>query len=414
VSDKLAIVGGDPVTREPFPPWPQLSERAIGEAADTLRSGRLTYWAGPKSREFEKRWAEWADSPHAVSCSSGSAALHTALVGLGIQESDEVIVPSHSFIATTFAVIQAGGRPVFCDVAGDHTIDPRRLEVLITPRTRAVIVVHLFGVVCDMDPILRLATEKGLAVIEDCAQCVGGEYRGKKAGTLGEAGCFSFSQTKHLTTGGEGGMLVTSSESLAREFRSIRDHGYDVEGWLAIPAGGEQPPAPHRRVGYNYRLTEAQSAIGLAELARLDSWNLPRRLGYAKIYDHAFHQLYGVGGLPFSSDARRSAYWQYPLELELEKLTCGADGFREALAAEGVPCSTFKWREAYEEPVFGGITEKAPASRGGVPGQAPRRMATAERLRQRTLVLFLHPSWERSHIELCIAAVKKVLHAFKR
>lgn len=405
MSDKLAIFGGEPVTREPFPSWPQLSERASVEAIETLRSGRLTYWAGSKGRQFEKRWAEWLGSPNAVSCSSGTAALHAALVALGIGSGDEVIVPSHSFIASAFSVLHTGAVPVFCDASADHTIDPRRLEGLITEKTRAVIVVHLYGVVCDMGAILQVARAGGLSVVEDCAQCIGGEYRGKKAGTLGDVGCFSFSQNKHLTTGGEGGMLVTNDGELARELRSIRDQGYDAEGWLLLAPGDEQPPAANRRVGYNYRLTEIQSAIGMAELTRLDSWNLSRRFGYAKAYDHALGQLYGIGALPLSNEARKCAYWQYPVQLDTEKLTCGADTFRQALAAEGIPCASVRWREAYEEPAFRDI-----AALWG--GKTP--CETAERLRARTVVLFVHPSWERSHIDLCIAGVKKVLRAFKR
>ncbi len=411
MSEKLAVFGGDPVTRDPFPPWPVLSEKAVAEAAAVLRTGRLTYGAGSRGREMEKRFAEWAaggpsggaPSPCAVSVSSGSAGLHAALTALGIQPGDEVIVPSHTFIATAFAVIQAGAVPVFCDVCRDHTLDPHGVEAHLSPRTRAVIVVHLFGTVADMDPILRLARARNLSVIEDCAQCLGGEHRGRKAGTLGDVGVFSFSQTKHITTGGEGGMLVTSSEALARELYSIRDHGYDVGAWRTLPAGAEQPAAPHHRIGYNYRLTEAQSTIGLAELARLDSWNLPRRRGYAKIYDHAFKDLYGVASLPLSTEDRLSAYWQYPLELDLEKLTVDARAFREALSAEGIPCSTYKWTEAYAEPALAGFIP---------PGHPP--CAMAERLRSRTIMLCLHPTLEKAHVECVVAGVKKVLRAFRR
>jgi dTDP-4-amino-4,6-dideoxygalactose transaminase len=400
MSDKLAFFGGDPITREPFPSWPRLCEKAVSDAMEPLRSGRLTYWAGAKGREFEKRWAEWIGARNAVSCSSGTAALHVALASLGIGPGDEVIVPSHSFIASAFSAFQSGASPVFCDVTDDHTVDPRSLESRITDRTKAAVIVHLYGVVADMGPILRVAERRGLRLIEDCAQCVGGEYKGRKAGTIGDVGCFSFSQSKHFTTGGEGGMLVTSDDALARELRSVRDHGYEAEAWLSLPAGAEQPRSAHRRIGYNYRLTEMQSAIGLAELGRLDTWNLQRRMGYARAYDHAFSRLYGIGAVPRNDESRKNAYWEYPLLLDLEKLTVRADRFQEALAAEGIPSTSIKWREAYEEPAFAGM-ECA-------------RCGNAETLRERTVVLFLHPTWERPHIELCIAGVKKVLRAFKR
>jgi len=402
MSDMLAVNGGEPVTRTAFPGWPRLSEKALQEAAGTLQTGRLTYWAGPKGRELEKRWAEWLGAAHAVSCINCSAALHVALLALGVGPGDEVIVPSHSFISTAFAVIQTGAVPVFCDVGPDHVMDPRALRALVTSRTRAVLPVHLYGVVCDMDPIREVASAHGLFVVEDCAQCVGGEYKGRKAGSLGDVGCFSFSHAKHLTTGGEGGMVVTNDAALAREARSIRDHGYDAEAWLGLAPGSDQPLAANRRLGFNYRLTEVQSAIGLAEMDRLDAWNLPRRRLYARMYDHAFSQAQGIAALPLCTPQRQNAYWRYPLTLDVEKLTAGAEKIQQALAAEGIPCSGVRWRESYEEPAF----------KEGVGSDF--RCPMAERLHDRTLLLCLHPTWEKVHVDWCIAGVKKVLRAFRR
>src|SRR5208337_1969591 len=199
------------------------------------------------------------------------------LLALGVQPGDEVLVPSHTFISTSLAVLHAGAVPVFCDVSDDQTLDPRGIEPLVTERTRALIPVHLYGVVCDMDGILREARRQRLLVVEDCAQCAGGEHRGRRTGSLGDAGCFSFSQGKHVSTGGEGGMVVTALPEVARACRSLRDYGREHEG---------SGPASHVRAGYNYRLTEMQSIIGMNELARLDSWNLARRRGFAKVYDH--------------------------------------------------------------------------------------------------------------------------------
>jgi dTDP-4-amino-4,6-dideoxygalactose transaminase len=399
--EELALFGGPKTASEPFPPWPQFAERTLADVLEPLRSGRVGYWAGAKGRDFEQRWAGWAGTAHAVSCSSGTAALHLALTALGIGPGDEVIVPSHTFISTSLAILQSGAAPVFCDVTDDQTIDPRGIEPLLTPRTKAVLVVHLFGVVCAMDRILELARRRGLKVVEDCAQCVGGELKGRKAGTLGEAGCFSFSQSKHLSTAGEGGMVVTGDDSLAEACRSLRDYGRDGKA-----EGGS---TAHVRAGYNYRLTEIQSIVGLNELARLDSWNLPRRRGYAKVYDHAFSKLYGVKALPFSTADRLNAYWKYPLQLDPEKLSASCSEFRAALAAEGIPECGGQWPQSYEEPVFA-AREGLPAAAAAARGRCP----TAEALRDRTVVLGLHPSWERAHIEVCIAAVKKVLRVFKR
>jgi dTDP-4-amino-4,6-dideoxygalactose transaminase len=405
VREELALFGGPKTTAEPFPQWPRFTEKALADVAEPLRTGRVGYWAGPRGREFEEQWAAWAGAAHAVSCSSGTAALHLALAALGIGPGDEVIVPSHTFISTSLAVLQAGAAPAFCDVCEDQTLDPRGIEPLAGPRTKAVIVVHLFGIVCAMDRILETARRLGLAVVEDCAQCIGGEHRSRRAGTLGIAGCFSFSQTKHLSTAGEGGMVVTGDDGLAEACRSLRDYG------RAASADGNGDT--HVRAGFNYRLTEIQSVVGLNELSRLDTWNLPRRRGFAKAYDHAFAQLYGVKALPLHTADRANAYWKYPLQVDLEKLTCTCAELRAAIAAEGIPDCGGRWRQSYEEPVFAaGGRQQAAAVAGAGAGAA--RCPTAEALRDRTLLLGLHPTWERSHIELCIAAVKKVLRVFKR
>jgi dTDP-4-amino-4,6-dideoxygalactose transaminase len=314
-----------------------------------------------------------------------------ALLALGIQPGDEVLVPSHTFISTSLAVLHAGAQPVFCDVSDDHTLDPRGIDPHVTSRTRAVVAVHLFGVVADMDRILQAARKRKLLVVEDCAQCAGGEFHGRKAGTLGDAGCFSFSQGKHVSAGGEGGMVVTPLPEVQRACRSLRDYGRENEG---------SGPASHVRVGFNYRLSEIQAIIGMNELARLDSWNLARRLGFAKIYDHAFSQLYGVRSLPLNTPERRNSYWKYPLQLDPEKFACDPQEIRTALAAEGIPDAGSCWPESYEEPLFA--------------GQDTVRCPNAEAVRKRTLMLALPPTWERAHIEFCIAAVRKVLHAYRR
>lgn len=390
--EELALFGGPKTASEPFPQWPQFAERSLTDVAEPLRTGRVGYWTGTKGREFETQWAAWAGAAHAVSCSSGTAALHLALVGLGIGQGDEVIVPSHTFISTSLAVMQAGATPVFCDVCEDQTLDARGIDALIGARTKAVIVVHLFGIVASMGRILDAARGRGLAVIEDCAQCIGGEFKSRRAGTLGNAGCFSFSQTKHLSTAGEGGMVVTDDEKLAQACRSLRDYGRE--------AGEDDRAEGHARAGFNYRLTEIQSIVGLNELTRLDTWNLPRRRGFARIYDHAFGQLYGVKALPLTTTDRSNAYWKYPLQLDHQKLACSCEELRAALAAEGIPECGGRWRQSYEEPVF--------------VGRPAARCLTAEALRDRTVVLGLPPTWERSHVELCISAVRKVLRVFKR
>lgn len=412
------VMNGTGITEIGFPAWPQFSEDSFRDILEPLRNGKVNYWTGSKGMEFEKKWAEWIGAEMAISTTNGTAALHVAISSLGIGPGDEVIVPSYSFIASSFAIVQAGAIPVFADVTDDHTIDPVSIKALITERTKGIVVVHLYGVVADMGPILQIAEKHNLKIIEDCAQCFGGEYKGKKAGTIGNVGCFSFCQSKHFTTGGEGGMVVTNDEELGWECRSFRDHGYDVKARMNLLALEEKLNYVHNRVGFNYRLTEIQSIIGLNELKRFDSWNLARRKKYAKMYDEAFKGLVGIKKLPVNTEERKNAYWWYPILLDLDKLDVKADKLLKALAAEGIPCYGIQWPEAYEEQAYrklnGFGTAKFPFKSSEYTDPKSVRYdqvicPVAKRLRDETVSLFLHPSWEEVHIQKCIAGVKKVL-----
>ncbi|HEX3600284.1 MAG TPA: DegT/DnrJ/EryC1/StrS family aminotransferase, partial [Lacipirellulaceae bacterium] len=229
-SAKLAIHGGPKSVTNTLAAWPQFDESAIRAVEHVLRSGKVNYWTGPNGMQFEKRFAEWQGSKYAVSTATGTAALHVCLAALGIGPGDEVIVPSYTFIATSFAVVQAGAIPRFADVnLEDHCLSVESAERLLSPRTKAIVPVHLYGNVCDMDKINAFAKQHQLYVIEDNAEAFGGSYKGKKTGTLGHMAAASFCQNKTFTTGGEGGMVTTDDENLAWEARSFRDHGYDVK-----------------------------------------------------------------------------------------------------------------------------------------------------------------------------------------
>ena len=416
--ENLAINGGVSVRSIPFSHWPFFAQDEIDAAIAPLRLGKVNYWTGKRGMEFEAKWAEWIGAKMAISCTNGTAALQIAISSLGIGPGDEMIVPSYSFIASSFAIVQAGAIPVFADVTDDHTIDPKSIEVHIGPRTKGIVVVHLYGVVADMGPILDIARKHRLKVVEDCAQCVGGEYKGIKVGLVGDAGCFSFCQSKHFTTGGEGGMVVTNDEELGWECRSFRDHGYDVKSRLNLLALEEKLNYIHNRVGFNFRMTEIQSVIGINELKRLDSWNLARRFKFARMYDEAFAGLFGIKKLPFNSKDRKNAYWWYPIILDIDRLDVTAERFVKALGAENVPCYGIQWPEAYEEQAYrklnGFGTAKFPflSKEYTDPdsvryGEAP--CPNAKRLRDVTFSVFLHPTWETEHIERVIAGVKKVL-----
>ena len=416
--EKEVVMNGAGVEDLGFPMWPQLAPETAEDILEPVRNGKVNYWTGKKGMEFEEAWAKWMGAKMAISCTNGTAALHIALASLNIGPGDEVIVPSYSFIASSFSVVQAGAIPVFADVTDDHTIDPACIEALITPRTKAIIVVHLYGVVADMGPILEIAKKHNLKVVEDCAQCFGGEYNGIKAGLIGDVGCFSFCQSKHFTTGGEGGMVVTNDEDTGWECRSFRDHGYDVKTRMNMLALEEKLPYIHRRVGFNYRMTEIQSIFGINELKRLDNWNLARRFKYAKMYDEAFTGLKGIKKLPVNTAERKNAYWWYPMLVDLDVLDCDAPTIVKELGASGIPCYGIQWPEAYEEKAYrehGGFgAAKFPFESKEYADEASVQYdkvfcKNANALRKQTVCLFLHPSWEEEHINRCIESFKAIL-----
>jgi len=405
-------------TDNKFPLWPQFAEKTVASITEPIKNGKVNYWTGPYGKLFETKFASWAGTSMAISCTSGTSALHIAISALGIGAGDEVIVPSYTFIATSFAVLQAGAIPIFCDSTDDHTIDPRKIEPLITPKTKAVIVVPLYGVVCDLDPILSLAKKYGLKVIEDNAQCLGGIYKGRKVGTIGDIATFSFCQSKHFTTGGEGGMVITNNEQIGWNCRAFRDHGFDVKKRFDLLSLEEEEEYVHNSVGYNYRMTEIQSIIGINELERFDSWNMPNRYKYAKMYDDALSGLKGIKLLPLNTEERRNAYWEYPIVLDLSRLDTDAASIINELKELGIPVFKIQWPEAYNEKAYlehnGFGNAKFPFksteyTRADAVDYRNTVCPVAKSLRNQTLSLFLHPSWGSSDIEVCIDYVTKVL-----
>ena len=268
--EQLAIDGGPKVRDKPYPPWPVLDEEDIAAVAEVLRSGRLTQLTGGAVAAFEEGFADWHGAKHCVATNSGTSAIHTVLAALDIGPGDEVIVPAHTFIASATPVLHQRATPVFADV-DDRTfcLAPESVAERITDRTKAIIAVHLNGHPADMDALLALAEPRGIAVIEDAAQAHGALYKGRKVGTIGRAGCFSFWEDKIITTGGEGGCVITDDDALAERMRRIRHHG---EG----PVEGERAYY-HLELGYNYRMSSMHAATGLVQLRRLDEYLEARR-----------------------------------------------------------------------------------------------------------------------------------------
>ena len=418
--ERLAIDGGKQVWTKGFPAWPQFDRKTDKKVLDILHSGKVSYWTGPVGMQFETAWAKWLGVRNAISVSSGTAALHVALTALGVGSGDEVICTSYSFIASSFCALQAGALPVFCDVGADHLLDPGKIEACITRRTKAIVVVHLYGMVADMDPIMKIAKKHGLHVIEDCAQCCGGVYKGRKAGAIGTVGCFSFCQSKHITTGGEGGMVCCNDDGLAREVRSIRDHGYDVRARLDLLQTAGRRLYVHRCVGYNFRMTEIQSAIGLGELRRFDTWSLPQRkkLGKALIKGLAGHPL--VKYAPVDTEERQNAFWLVPFVLDTSKLKCTMKAFIAAVQAEGACAYSVQWPEMYKEEAF---AKRRGFGTANYPFRDPahRRIdytkfncKTAHSMADATISFWTHPTYTLAHIKADVAAFKKVAAAMMK
>ena len=424
MSKQLAIKGGPKAVSNKLQGWPHFDENAIKAVEAVLRSGKVNYWTGKRGMEFEKKFAEWQGSKYAISVATGTAALHVSLGSLGIGPGDEVIVPSYTFIATSFSVVQAGAIPRFADVnLDDHCISVESAEKLVTKRTKAVMPVHLYGNVCDMDKIQKFAKKHKLLVIEDNAEAFGGYFKGKKTGTLSEmAGC-SFCQNKTFTTGGEGGMITTDDEELAWKARSIRDHGYDVKQRLSLLELEQKLPYIHNMIGWNYRMTEMQSAIGLAELERMDTWNMPRRKRNAKILLDALKTSKLIKYFPIDTADRQNGWYVLAFSLEVEKMKCEIKKFVKAVAAEGAPVWKVFWPQCHTERAF---QEHNAFGCTGFPFKSkeyadPKSVdyknvdvPNARWHEAHTFTCFAYPTYTESDMEQIANAILKVLKAFEK
>lgn len=264
-------------------PWPSYDQEEIKAACATLQTGLVNYWTGEIGRTFEQAFAAHCGTPYAVAVANGSLALELALLALNIGPGDEVIVPCRTFVATALGVLRVGAKPVIVDVDGQsQNITLKHIKAAWSARTKAVIVVHIGGLPCEMTPIMQWVAQQGAYLVEDCAQAQGARYRGKMVGSLGTVGVFSFCQDKIMSTGGEGGMLVTHDRRIWQAAWSIKDHGKHPSALMSTS------PMAYRwlvqQVGTNMRMTEFQAAIGLAQLKKLPDW-LAKRNHYAQILD---------------------------------------------------------------------------------------------------------------------------------
>ena len=393
----LAIDGGTPVRTAPFAPWPYFEADEIEAAAAVLRSGKVNYWTGEECRAFEREFAAFTGCRHAIALANGTMALELALYALGIGQGDEVIVPSRTFLASASCVVMRGARPVMADVDRiSQVLTAETARAACTPRTKAIIPVHLAGWPCDMEAMMAFARERNLKVIEDCAQALGATFNRKPVGSFGHAAAFSFCQDKILTTGGEGGMLVTNDEALWDCAWSYKDHGKSFD------AVYRRQHAPgfrwlHESFGTNWRMTEMQGALGRAILPKIPQ-QVARRREYAHLLNDRLARVPGLR-LTLPPDHDFHAYYKFYAFVETAQLNSGWDRDRilTAISAEGVPTFSGSCSEIYLEKAF--PEEWRPQ----------HRLPVARELGETSLMFMVHPTLSRQDIEDTATAIEKVM-----
>ena len=385
-----------------LPKWPAFTEEEIAAAVAVLRSGAVNYWTGAEGTQFESEFAAYTGSKHAVAVANGTVALELALRAMGIGPGDEVITTCRTFIASASCVVAVGATPVLADIDPDSqnvtagTISPR-----ITPKTRAIIVVHLAGWPCDIDPILELAAQHNLRVIEDCAQAHGARYKGRPVGSMGDIGAFSFCQDKIMTTAGEGGMIVTSDDALWETAWAYKDHGKSIDAVFRR----QHPPGfrwLHESFGTNWRLTEIQAAVGRVALRHLDE-SVKRRRRHAALWNAAMKDVPTVR-LTIPPESVYHSYYKYYLFVRPEALAPGwsRDRILCEISAAGVPCTVGSCSEIYRERAFAHLH----------PREA--RFPRAARLGESSLMFQVHPTLTEEQTQWMAAISRDVMGAAAR
>jgi perosamine synthetase len=343
--------------------------------------------------EFEADFARYQGVRHALATSSGTTAIHLALAAIDVGPGDEVIVPAHTFIATATPVMYQRATPVIVDIDPDtFNLLPSAVEAAITPRTKAIIAVHLNGHPAPMDELTALAERHGLVLIEDAAQAHGALYKGRKVGTMGRMSCFSFWQDKIISTAGEGGAVVTDDDALAQRVARLRHHG---EG----PSEGERHYY-HLELGYNYRLSAVQAAVGRTQLRHLDEYLEARRRNAAYLTDH----LRAIPEVqpPVVLEGCVHSYYRYICKLRTDLLTVPTERFQTAVAVEGIPCFRPYPTPLHQQPVFRNA------------GHGEVSCPNAETVLSQLFALQVHPTVQQCDLDDTIAAVEKVAAAYRK
>jgi dTDP-4-amino-4,6-dideoxygalactose transaminase len=382
--------------------WPFFSEDEIEAVARVMRSGKVNYWTGQEGKSFEVEFAAFTECRHAIGIANGSLALECALRGLDIGPGDDVVTTARTFIASASCAVMVGARPVMADVNREsQNLTADTIRQAITPRTKAIIAVHLAGWPCEMDEILQLARERDIKVIEDCAQAHGSTYKGRPVGSFGDAAAFSFCQDKIMTTVGEGGMVTTNSTELWERMWSLKEHGksYDAAYRRRHPPGFRWL---HECFGSNWRMTEVQSAVGRIQLLKVPQWVEARRKN-AALLSECFSQLRGLRVTVPPAHTEHS-YYKYYAFVRPEALRPGWDRDRilASISEAGVACFSGSCSEIYLEKAF--PLDMRPQS----------RLSIARELGETSLMFLVHPTLEHEQIAKTCHAVESIMHEATR
>ncbi|MCG8499740.1 MAG: UDP-4-amino-4,6-dideoxy-N-acetyl-beta-L-altrosamine transaminase [Firmicutes bacterium] len=368
-----------------------VDEEDIQEVLETLKSDYLT--TGPKINAFEDKLKEAAGAKYAVAVANGTAALHAACFAAGIGEEDEVITTPMTFAASANCALYMGARPIFADIdPRTYNIDPKDIESKITRKTKAIIPVHFTGQPCDMDLILKLARDNGLAVIEDGAHALGAEYKGRKIGSIGDMTTFSFHPVKHITTG-EGGAVTTNSEALYNKLMMFRTHGITRDSKQLLKNEGPWYYEQHF-LGYNYRMTDIQAALGIKQLEKLPLF-LQKRRAYVEKYNKAFSNIEELI-IPYQLEAVKSSWHLYIIQLKLDKLNIGRRDVFEALRQKNIGVNVH-YIPVYDHPYYRKL--------GYRQGQCPN----AEKLYAGIITLPLFPKMKEEEADYVIESLLEVI-----
>ncbi len=395
---KLAINGGTPV-RDTYLPYGQqwVDNDDIEEVVKVLKSDYLT--TGPKIEEFEEKFARYIGTKYAVCISNGTAALHAACFAAGIKEGDEVITTPITFAASANCILYQGGKPVFADIGPNtYNIDPKDIEKRITDKTKAIIPVDFTGQPVNIDNINHIAQKHDLMIIEDGAHSLGAEYKGKRTGSLVDMTTFSFHPVKHITTG-EGGMITTNNKELYEKLKLFRTHGITRD--KEILHNKDKGPWYYEQLGlgYNYRMTDIQAALGISQLNKLDKF-LERRREISEKYNDYLKDIDGII-LPYQEEYTKSSWHLYIIQLELEKFNVGRREIFEALQAENIGVNVH-YIPVYYHPYY----KKLGYSKGLCP--------KAEKLYERIITIPLFPKMTDKDVEDVVNAIDKVLKYYRR